>query len=358
MRLLYPALAGRARVLLVHGGSELLPPFEPSLRQAAAEGLTRRGVTLILNSRVENVGDTSLTIRTKRRAAPAEGGSAGSGDGTPLATELPYGLVVWCAGTSPQPIVGTLLEKLPPSARSQDGRLNVDKWLRVRMRGSGADSPAGDVANDGSDGGSADPAFGSIFAIGDAAYETFEADDDSPAAKLAVARSFARQVRQEPGSSAPRGDGAAEGAAAGAGAAPAGSTAEGGTGSARAGARSDDAGPKKPKPLPQTAQVAAQQGAFVARMINRNYNLTLPQPALADEPLSPGQADGLAPVAAGGARWWLIARGVGTAPPFAFLNLGILAFIGGGEALAQVQLGDLTLLKEAGSVGFLLWRSV
>jgi hypothetical protein len=38
--------------------------------------------------------------------------------------------------------------------------------------------------------------------------------------------------------------------------------------------------------------------------------------------------------------------------------LGILAYIGGGEALSQVQLGDTMLLKEAGSVGFLLWRSV
>ena len=32
--------------------------------------------------------------------------------------------------------------------------------------------------------------------------------------------------------------------------------------------------------------------------------------------------------------------------------------IGGGEALSQLQLGDRRLLTEAGSVGFLLWRSV
>jgi len=43
---------------------------------------------------------------------------------------------------------------------------------------------------------------------------------------------------------------------------------------------------------------------------------------------------------------------------FEFLNLGLLAYLGGGEALSQVQVGEQKLLTEAGSTGFLLWRSV
>ena len=43
---------------------------------------------------------------------------------------------------------------------------------------------------------------------------------------------------------------------------------------------------------------------------------------------------------------------------FEFLNLGLLAYLGGGEALSQVQVGERRLLSEAGSTGFLLWRSV
>jgi len=46
------------------------------------------------------------------------------------------------------------------------------------------------------------------------------------------------------------------------------------------------------------------------------------------------------------------------AKPFEFLNLGQLAYIGGGKALSQVQLGDKHLFNQAGSIGFLLWRSV
>lgn len=51
-------------------------------------------------------------------------------------------------------------------------------------------------------------------------------------------------------------------------------------------------------------------------------------------------------------------RGMAKAKPFKFLNLGQLAYTGGGEALSQVQLGDKKLFNQAGSVGFLLWRSV
>lgn len=50
-------------------------------------------------------------------------------------------------------------------------------------------------------------------------------------------------------------------------------------------------------------------------------------------------------------------RGSVEAKPFRFLNLGLLAFLGGGEALSQIQFGDFKL-NEAGSTGFLLWRSV
>ncbi|KAL3908554.1 MAG: hypothetical protein SGPRY_009750 [Prymnesium sp.] len=100
------------------------------------------------------------------------------------------------------------------------------------------------------------------------------------------------------------------------------------------------------EPLPQTAQVAAQQGAYVARLLNLPYDLTV-----SEGPWSSQAANGEL-----GAM--LLTRGATTARPFEFLNLGILAYVGGGEALSQVQLGEKKLLMEAGSTGFLLWRSV
>jgi len=96
--------------------------------------------------------------------------------------------------------------------------------------------------------------------------------------------------------------------------------------------------------LPQTAQVAAQQGAFVARLLNRRYDLSAEVPVFRN-PTAVEQV--VLPLVRG-----LEAR------PFQFLNLGMLAYLGGGEALSQVQVGEERVLAQAGSVGFLLWRSV
>ena len=55
---------------------------------------------------------------------------------------------------------------------------------------------------------------------------------------------------------------------------------------------------------------------------------------------------------------WLRLRGCEDASEFSFLNLGLLAYVGGGEALSQVQVGDARVGAWAGSAAFLLWRSV
>ena len=45
------------------------------------------------------------------------------------------------------------------------------------------------------------------------------------------------------------------------------------------------------------------------------------------------------------------------AKPFQFLNLGVLAYIGGSEALAQISL-DRRIIRSSGAIGFLLWRGI
>lgn len=97
--------------------------------------------------------------------------------------------------------------------------------------------------------------------------------------------------------------------------------------------------------LPQTAQVAGQQGAFAARLLCRGYDLTVTPPIL--------KADDKSPLAT-----WMKIRGLQEAAGFQFLNLGILAYLGGGEALSQIQIGDFPVLSYAGSISFALWRSV
>lgn len=97
-------------------------------------------------------------------------------------------------------------------------------------------------------------------------------------------------------------------------------------------------------PLPQTAQVAAQAGAYVARLLNRSYAL---------------DADG-PPRLTSSAEWPLLlrARGQVEAPRFRFLDLGRLAYLGEEQAVAEVGLGSTTVSRAAGRAAFALWRSV
>ncbi|KAL3809331.1 hypothetical protein ACHAXA_003220 [Cyclostephanos tholiformis] len=106
-----------------------------------------------------------------------------------------------------------------------------------------------------------------------------------------------------------------------------------------------------PEPLPQTAQVAGQQGAFLARMLNRGYDLSRTPPALPEETSDSASNYSLL-------RAWLVARGLEEAPGFDFLSLGLLAYVGQEEALNQVMLGDVPLFNYSGKIAFALWRTV
>ena len=114
------------------------------------------------------------------------------------------------------------------------------------------------------------------------------------------------------------------------------------------------------RPLPPTAQVAAQQGEFLAWLLERGYGDARGGPVPEVGGLAPSRAgppEGLTERvfcktnadASGETR--LLAR------PFQFLNLGQLAYLGQSEALAQISVGSETV-RGRGAAGFALWRSV
>ena len=105
----------------------------------------------------------------------------------------------------------------------------------------------------------------------------------------------------------------------------------------------DCARPAGAPQFPNTAQVAAQQGAFVARLLNRQYDLAQPHPALRD-----------------GAAFMAMAQLTGQteAKPFRFLDLGRLAYLGQSKAVAELGVGETTVSQTKGLAAFVLWRSV
>lgn len=118
--------------------------------------------------------------------------------------------------------------------------------------------------------------------------------------------------------------------------------------------------------LPATAQVAAQQGEFLGDFLSKDYCIdAMDYKLLPPMGVNPDQsktlADKIASFAMGDDE---------IAPPFQYLDLGILAYTGSGSALAQVQIApggglsgadenwDPVRLQIKGKLGFGLWRSI
>lgn len=234
----YRNLADDVRIMVIQGGSDLVPAFEQDLRNHALASLEKAGVEVRLNTRVQEVGDGYIKLKEKNSNTEETIASAVS---------------IWAAGTAPTPFVSKLLEKLPEEAKARGGKVNVDRWLRCPV-------PRKEL-------------FGSILVLGDAC--NFESTNGSV--------------------------------------------------------------------LPQTAQVAGQEGAFAARLLCRGYDLSETPPILKEDTA---------------VQQWLKFRGLEESPGFVFLNLGLLAYVGGGEALATIMVGDVPVLSYAGSIAFVLWRSV
>jgi NADH dehydrogenase FAD-containing subunit len=113
--------------------------------------------------------------------------------------------------------------------------------------------------------------------------------------------------------------------------------------------------------LPATAQVASQQGEYLASLMNRKFNFTPhvdPKNGIFPPPIRDAQTEA-ATISDVIASFATNNKDHEFAKPFQFLNLGILAYTGGGSALAQVAVSPNTdPVKSSGQIGNLLWRSV
>ncbi|VEU34595.1 unnamed protein product [Pseudo-nitzschia multistriata] len=112
-------------------------------------------------------------------------------------------------------------------------------------------------------------------------------------------------------------------------------------------------------PLPATGQVAAQQGEYLAKLMNKGYDLS-PESDSNDgaTEIPPARSPDYQSTISES----IASFSTGTkecAKPFQFLNLGILAYTGGGSALAQVSTApEAQPIKGTGKVGNALWKSV
>mmetsp|Transcript_32925 Transcript_32925/g.48697 ORF Transcript_32925/g.48697 Transcript_32925/m.48697 type:complete len:617 (-) Transcript_32925:1236-3086(-) len=106
--------------------------------------------------------------------------------------------------------------------------------------------------------------------------------------------------------------------------------------------------------LPATAQVASQQAEYLASLFNTNYNM---MPKMEGNIFPPPTQDPEQPKSLSESIADFACQGYDYARPFQFLNLGILAYTGGGSALAQLSV-DSANIKGKGPLGNAVWRSV
>jgi NADH dehydrogenase len=93
------------KLVLVHPGAVILPELGPELGAYAQRKLCERGVEILVDTTIVAASDDGVTL----------------GDGT----VIPTSTLVWTAGTSPAPLIGTLPCKL------ERGRLVVDEYMAV-----------------------------------------------------------------------------------------------------------------------------------------------------------------------------------------------------------------------------------
>jgi len=93
-------------VTLIQKGSELLQQFDPRLRKKSIEVLRRKGITVMTDTEIAEVGPSHITLHP----------------GGVLETET----VAWVAGVKPAEIAFD-----EPISRSADGRLMVNEYLQL-----------------------------------------------------------------------------------------------------------------------------------------------------------------------------------------------------------------------------------
>ncbi|CAM6092499.1 unnamed protein product [Calypogeia fissa] len=111
---LYPSVQPFISVRIVQSGDHILNMFDERISQYAEKKFSRDGMDVKTNCRVLKVNDGSVLVKEKA---------------TGQEVEVPFGMAVWSTGLGTRPVISRYMEKI-----GQDNRrmLATDEWLRVK----------------------------------------------------------------------------------------------------------------------------------------------------------------------------------------------------------------------------------
>ncbi|XP_057964751.1 external alternative NAD(P)H-ubiquinone oxidoreductase B3, mitochondrial-like [Malania oleifera] len=110
---LYPALKDLVKITLLEAGDHILNMFDKRITAFAEEKFQRDGIHLKTGSMVVKVTDKEIS--TKER-------------GTGETLSVPYGMVVWSTGIGTRPVIMDFMKQIGQTNRRA---LATDEWLRV-----------------------------------------------------------------------------------------------------------------------------------------------------------------------------------------------------------------------------------
>ncbi|KAF9672269.1 hypothetical protein SADUNF_Sadunf11G0023800 [Salix dunnii] len=111
---LYPAAKDFVKITLLEASDHILNMFDKRITDFAESKFQRDGIDMKLGSMVVKVSDKEISTKVR--------GNSGE------ITTIPYGMVVWSTGIGTHPVIKDFMQKIGQSNRRA---LATDEWLRV-----------------------------------------------------------------------------------------------------------------------------------------------------------------------------------------------------------------------------------
>ncbi|KAK7263615.1 hypothetical protein RJT34_31208 [Clitoria ternatea] len=111
---LYPAVKDKVKISLIQSGDHILNMFDERISSFAETKFTRDGIEVQTGCRVVSVNDKEITMKVKS---------------TGEVYSVPHGLIVWSTGISTLPVIRDFMEEIGQAKRHV---LATDEWLRVK----------------------------------------------------------------------------------------------------------------------------------------------------------------------------------------------------------------------------------
>ncbi|CAM6012519.1 unnamed protein product [Sphagnum balticum] len=111
---LYPHLHNDVKITVVQSGDHILNTYDERISKYAEQKFTREGIDVKMGCRVLGVQEGDIAFKVKS---------------TSQLVNLPYGMIVWSTGIGTRPVVADFMEQIGQADRRV---LATDEWLRVK----------------------------------------------------------------------------------------------------------------------------------------------------------------------------------------------------------------------------------